>query len=206
MSRMILRLTLSVGQTAFASLFALAAVTPVLADRAIPAGSYNLWLVEHPVPAIPLYLARIAGVASYGRYQASATLAFNCRHDTAGVTVELALDPKSLDFDAAPYEGPDAKAHGPLVITSGNDPASRQHVSGRYGDGGAFDTGTPFIFSFSPSAVQMQSWTTAHGKMLRLEVPASAGGAPLAVQFRWPDNNEAFLRVVTPCLGKPAEG
>jgi hypothetical protein len=185
------------------ALLALIAATPASAFPDIPDGPYNAWLVEHPVPAAPLYRARMAGIASYQRYQGGATIAFGCRRDTPGVIVELALNPKPLDFDADPYEGPDATAHGPIVITSGNAPASRQRVSGWYGEGGPFDTGTPFIFGFSPSVAQVQSWTAAHGQPLRIDVPAPKGGVPLTLQFRWPDDNTAFLRVVAPCLGKP---
>jgi hypothetical protein len=190
---------------ALVTLLALAIATPARAFSDIPDGPYNLWLVEHPVPTAPLYRARIAGVASYQRYQGGATIAFSCRRDTPGVIVELAFNPTPLDFDADPYEGPDATAHGPIIITSGHAPASSQRVSGRYGDGGPFDTGTPFIFGFSPSVAQVQSWTAARGQSLRVEVPAPAGGTPLTMQFRWPDDNAAFVRVVSPCLGKPAD-
>jgi hypothetical protein len=110
---------------ALAALLALLAATPARAFSDIPGGPYNLWLVEHPVPTAPLYRARIAGIASYQRYQGGATIAFGCRRDTAGVIVELAFNPKSLNFDADSYEGPDATAHGPIIIASGNAAASQ---------------------------------------------------------------------------------
>lgn len=200
------RVTLPVRSITLVALLTWATATIAGAFPGIPDGPYNLWLVEQPVPTIPLYRARMAGLASYRSYQGNATMAFSCRRDTPGVVVELVFDPKPLAFDADPYEGPDAKAHGPIVITSGNAPASRQRVSGRYGgDGGPFNTGTPFIFGFPSNAAQLQSWMAARGQPLRIEVPAPAGGAPLILQFRWPDDNAAFLRVVSPCLGKPVE-
>lgn len=198
------RRLLQAGWPALVLPLALMATTSAHAFADIPDGPYNLWLVEHPVPTAPLYRARMAGIASYQRYQGGATIAFGCRRDTPGVIVELAFNPKPLNFDADPYEGPDAKAHGPIVITSGDTAASRQRVSGWYGEGGPFDTGTPFIFGFSPSVAQVQSWTAAHGQSLRIEVPSPAGGVPLILQFRWPDDNAALLRVVAPCLSKPA--
>lgn len=202
MDRMIMRRTAFRERAASFGLFALVMSAPVLAAGAIPDGVYNAWLAERPVPQAPLFRARIAGVARYGHYESGATLAFSCRSDTAGVNVELALDPKPLAFDTDPYEGPDATVHGPIVITSGSEAATQHKVSGWYGEGGPFDTGTPFIFGFSLGMAQLKSWTaaTTRGQSLRIEVPAPASDATLVAQFRWPDDDTVFQHVMAPCL------
>lgn len=171
---------------------------PVHTSSASPAGAANLWLFEQPEPAAPLYRARIAGIASYQQYTANATLAFVCRSDGGHVSMELVIDPKALGFDTDPYEGPDATAHGPLAVTS---PAVKLMVNGWYGDGGAFNVGTPFVFGVSTGnvdAVARQA-LVGHGT-LSMELPAAKGGKALKLAFRWPDDSSVLKRVITPCL------
>jgi hypothetical protein len=103
------------------SLLAWGAMASVHAQSAIPPGKFNLWLAEQPIPEAPLFQARIAGVASYKNYKATATLAFACRTDGGRVWADLVVDPKTIGFDADPYEGPDATAGGLIVLTSGSD-------------------------------------------------------------------------------------
>ncbi|QNJ99737.1 hypothetical protein [Dyella telluris] len=173
------------------------------AQSAIPEGKYNLWLAEQAAPQAPFYLARMAGVASYKSFRANATLAFGCRTDGGEVSAELVVDPQALGFDADPYEGPGAPASGPIALTSGDDRAVRIKVSGSYGDGGPFNTGTPFRFNFMPGKAALARWTqgATRGKNLRIVVPASSGAEAMTVMFRWPDDDAVFRRVVTPCLG-----
>jgi hypothetical protein len=179
-------------------------IASAFAQSAIPAGKFNAWLYEQPVPQAPLYRARMAGVASYKTYQSNATLAFNCRTDTPHVSAELAFDPKTLGFDADPYEGPDATSSGPITVTNGSDAAVRLKVSGWYGSGGPFDTGTPFVFGFQPNDAQMKRWIADvnRGQALRIVVPAAKGGTPMTVTFRWPDDDAVLKQVVTPCIEK----
>ncbi|MDR3443893.1 MULTISPECIES: hypothetical protein [unclassified Dyella] len=191
--------------TAYLGMLALCASTTAFAQSAIPTGKFNAWLHEKPVPEAPLYRARMAGVASYKTYHANATMAFNCRTDSAHVSAELTFDPKVLGFDTDPYEGPDATASGPITVTSGNDAPVRIKVGGWFGDGGPFDTGTPFLFGFSLDDALVRHWTadTTRGHNLRIEVPAAKGGGSMTVAFRWPDDDAVFKQVVLPCLGKP---
>lgn len=186
-----------------AALLAGCALAPVHAQSAIPEGKYNLWLAEQAAPQAPLYLARMAGVVGYKSFKANATLAFGCRSDGGDVSAELVIDPHSLGFDADAYEGPGAPASGPIVITSGDDGAVRIRVSGSYGDGGPFNTGTPFRFQFMPGRSTVARWLTSgtRGKNLRIAVPAASGGEPMTVMFRWPDDDTVLRRVVMPCLG-----
>jgi hypothetical protein len=101
----------------------------VLAQLAIQEKGYNVWLIEKPYIGQAYFVARIAGVASYQRFQANATLAFSCRADGSGrVSTELAVDPKPLGFDSDPYEGPDATFHGPVSIDCQRRP-SGDHAS-----------------------------------------------------------------------------
>jgi hypothetical protein len=181
------------------------ALCPSLALSATPHGAANLWLFEQPEQAAPLYRARIAGSATYQNYTANATLAFACRTDGGPVSMELVIDPKALGFDTDPYEGPDATAHGPLVVTSASVPPIKLKVSGWYGDGGAFNVGTPFVFGASTGeigAVAKQGLAGAGNLILTL--PAVKGGETLKATFRWPDDSAVLKRVVTPCLGAPA--
>ena len=189
------------------SLLAWGAMASVHAQSAIPPGTFNLWLAEQPIPEAPLFQARIAGVASYKNYEATATLAFACRTDGGRVWADLVVDPKTIGFDADPYEGPDATAGGPIVITSGSDAAIRSKVSGSYGDGGPFNTGTPFRFQFAPDQAAVARWSQAgaRGKPLHIVVPAASGGTGMTVDFRWPDDDGVFRQVVAPCLGKLAQ-
>ncbi|WP_109123472.1 hypothetical protein [Dyella sp. C11] len=174
------------------------------AQSAIPSGAANLWLFEQPVQAAPLYRARIAGTATYPPYTGNATLAFACRADGGSLSMELVIDPKALGFDTDPYEGPDAMAHGPVTVSTAGSDAVKLKVSGWFGDGGAFNVGTPFIFGASSgdiSAVAQQGATeSAHGQVVTIEVPANAGGKPMTATFRWPDDNAVLKRVITPCL------
>jgi len=181
------------------------ALCPSLALSASPPGAANLWLFEQPEPAAPLYRARIAGAATYQRYTANATLAFACRADGGSVSMELVIDPKALGFDTDPYEGPDASAHGPMVVAPLASPPVKLAVNGWYGDGGAFNVGTPFIFGVSTGnidAVVRQG--LAGGGMLSLELPAAKGGKTLKAVFRLPGDSGVLKRVVTPCLNSPA--
>ncbi|GLQ51971.1 hypothetical protein ACFFJT_14170 [Dyella flava] len=177
-----------------------------MAQRAIPENDYNIWLLEKPVPAAPLLTARIAGVASYQHFQSGATLAFSCRPDGAGIGVELAVGAQALGFDTDPYEGPDATTNGPVTVISGKARGVQLRVSGFYGDGGSFDTGTPFVFAFRPTTAQVLPWTadTVRGQSLRVLVPAAKAGAPMTAEFRWPVDNSVFKRVVMPCVDAAA--
>lgn len=177
------------------------ALCPSLALGTSPHGAANLWLLEQPEQAAPLYRARIAGTASYQQYSANATLAFACRNDGGHVSMELVIDPKALGFDTDPYEGPDATAHGPMVVALSAPPAVKLAVGGWYGDGGAFNVGTPFVFGMSTGnidAVVRQG--LAGGGTLSLELPAAKGGKTLKATFRWPDDSGVLKHVVKPCL------
>ena len=181
------------------------ALCPSLALSASPQGAANLWLFEQPEQAAPLYRARIAGTASYQQYSANATLAFACRSDGGHVSMELVIDPKALGFDTDPYEGPDATAHGPMLVTQSASPTIRLAVGGWYGDGGAFNVGTPFIFGVSTGNVDaLVRQGLAGGGTLTLDLPAAKGGKTLKVVFRWPDDSGVLKRVVTPCLESSA--
>jgi hypothetical protein len=181
------------------------ALCPSLALSAAPHGAANLWLFEQPEPAAPLYRARIAGTATYQDYTANATLAFACRTDGGRVSMELVIDPKALGFDTDPYEGPDATAHGPIVVTGGSTPSVKLKVSGWHGDGGAFNVGTPFVFGMSTGSMDaVARQGLAGGGPLTLEIPAAKGGEKLRATFRWPDDSGVLKRVVTPCLSVPA--
>jgi hypothetical protein len=177
-----------------------------LAQRTLQEQDYNTWLLEKPIAGTSLLTARIAGVASYGRFQSTATLAFSCGNGNSVVSVDLAVGTQQLAFDTDPYEGPSATTGGPVTVVSGSTPVVREMVSGFFGDGGAFDTGTPFIFSFRPETAQMRQWVAdaTRGQSLKLLVPAPKGGAPMTVMFRWPADNSAFKRVVMPCVDAAA--
>lgn len=181
---------------------AVCCMVPTFAQSAIPAGKFNAWLQEQPAPQAPLYRVRMAGVASYKTYRSNATLAFSCRGDAPHVSAELTFDPKTLGFDIDPYEGPDATASGPITLTSGSDAAVRIKVGGWFGDGGPFDTGTPFLFGFQLDSAQVKRWTadSTHGQSLHIEVPSAKGGAPLTMTFRWPDDDAVFKQAMMPCL------
>lgn len=177
---------------------------PAAAQSSVPAGPANLWLWEQPVPTAPLYRARIAGMASYGSFSSNATLAFACRSDGGHVAMELVIDPKALGFDADAYEGPDATSHGPLRVSVEKMPVTTLPVSGWYGDGGAFNVGTPFLFGASTgdidAVVRQGLADSSNGKALVIDVPAPKGGTSLKATFHWPDDHAVLQRVVTPCL------
>jgi hypothetical protein len=180
-------------------------MSQAFAQSAIPHGPANLWLFEQPVEAAPLYRARIAGTATYQSYTTNATLAFACRTDGGHVSMELVIDPKSLGFDADSYEGPNATAHGPVVVKGATAPSVALKVSGWYGDGGAFNVGTPFVFGASSGDIDavVRSGLSGSGAV-SIDVPAPKGGKPLTATFRWPDDSGVLKRVVTPCLGSHA--
>lgn len=181
------------------------ALCPSLALSATPHGAANLWLFEQPEQAAPLYRARMAGSATYQHYTANATLAFACRTDGGRVSMELVIDPRALGFDTDPYEGPDATAHGPIVVTGTSAPPARLKVGGWYGDGGAFNVGTPFVFGVSTGDVDAVAKQGLAGSgSVTLAIPAAKGGDSLKATFRWPDDSGVLKRVVTPCLGAPA--
>lgn len=179
-------------------------VATASAQHAVPSGPANLWLLEQPVPAAPLNRARIAGTASYGNYTSNATLAFACRADGGRVSMELVIDPKALAFDTDPYEGPDATAHGPITVSAGSGAAVHLDVSGWYGDGGAFNVGTPFVFGASSGNMDVIARhglaSEDAGKPLTIDVPSAKGGKHLLASFRWPDDDAVLKRVITPCL------
>jgi hypothetical protein len=180
------------------------------AQPAIPDGAYNLWLAEQPIPSVPLFGARIAGAAHYRNFDAKATLAFFCRADSgpkSAIRADLAVDVKVLGFDSDPYEGPSATMNGPAAIVIGDrsatekpKPVIQRPVGGFFGDGGAFDTGTPFIFSFSglPMAQWMES--SMRGKTLTITLPSAKSDAPLTFHFRLPEDDAVLKRTLAPCL------
>ena len=181
------------------------ALCPSLALSATPPATANLWLLEQPEQAAPLYRARIAGSASYHHYTANATLAFACRTDGGRVSMELVIDPKALGFDTDPYEGPDATAHGPIVVTGTPATPVKLKVGGWFGDGGAFNVGTPFVFGTSTGDVDAVAKLGLPGSgTVTLTVPAAKGGESLRATFRWPDGSGVLKRVVTPCLSAAA--
>lgn len=181
------------------------ALWPSLGLSASPPGVANLWLFEQPEPAAPLYRARIAGTATYQQYSANATLAFACRSDGGHVSMELVIDPKALGFDTDPYEGPDATAHGPMVVAQAASPPVKLVVNGWYGDGGAFNVGTPFVFGVSTGNVDaVVRQGLAGGGTLSLELPAAKGGKTLKAVFRLPGDSGVLKRVATPCLSSTA--
>lgn len=163
------------------------------------------WLLEHAGPA-PIYRARMAGTSNYlNNSPGNATLAFVCRSDTPGVSLELAFDPSRFGFKTDDYEGPDATLSGPLTFASGSDPAVGFRVAGWFGEGGPFDTGLPFIFGVNRSAAldkQVRRWLSAGtaGQVLKLAVPAADKGEPMTMQFRWPNDDAVFRRVVSMCV------
>lgn len=181
------------------------ALCPSLALSATPHGAANLWLLEQPEQAAPLYRARIAGNASYQHYTANATLAFACRTDGGRISMELVIDPKALGFDTDPYEGPDATAHGPVIVMGAPATPVKLKVGGWYGDGGAFNVGTPFVFGSSTGDLAVVAKQgLAGGGALTVEVPSAKGGEKLTATFRWPDDSGVLKRVVTPCLSAAA--
>lgn len=181
------------------------ALWPSLGLSATPPGAANLWLFEQPEPAAPLYRARIAGTATYQQYSANATLAFACRNDGGHVSMELVIDPKALGFDTDPYEGPDATAHGPMVVAQSVSPPVKLVVNGWYGDGGAFNVGTPFVFGVSTGNMDAVARQGLAGRgTLSLELPAAKGGKTLKAVFRSPEDSGVLKRVITPCLSSPA--
>jgi len=166
------------------------------------------WLLEHDAEVPKLYGARMAGVAHYLKNSPGhATLVFSCRTDAPGVTMELSVEPTRFGFKTDDYEGPDATFSGPVTFANGGDPALGFEVAGWFGDGGPFDTGIPFIFGVNRGAAldaAVRRWLVPHaaGQMLNVTVPAADKGAPLTVQFRWPDDDAVFRRVVSMCLKK----
>ncbi|OWT73766.1 hypothetical protein CEY04_09960 [Achromobacter sp. HZ28] len=121
--------------------------------------------------------------------------------------MELAVEPTRFGFKTDDYEGPDATFSGPVTFANDGDPAVAFEVAGWFGDGGPFDTGIPFIFGVNRGAAldsAVRRWLAPHavGKMLNVTVPAADKGAPLTVQFRWPDDDAVFRRVVSMCLNK----
>jgi hypothetical protein len=178
------------------------ALLPALASaqHAIPDNDYNVWLLEKASLG-PVVSARMAGVASYNHFQATATLAFSC-YPTAPVSVELAVGVQNLGFNTDPYEGPSATTDGPITLSpTGSAPGMKANVSGFFGDGGPFDTGTPFVFGLRLPAAQIKPWLAdaVRGQPLHITVPAAKGGAPMTVEFRWPQDNSVLKRVVGPC-------
>jgi hypothetical protein len=167
------------------------------------------WLLEHAGPA-PIYRARMAGVSSYlNNSPGNATLAFACRSDTPGVSLELAFDPARFGFKTDDYEGPDATLSGPITFASGSDPAVGFRVAGWFGEGGPFDTGLPFIFGVNRSSAldaQVRRWLSpgTAGQILKITVPAADKGKPLTMQFRWPNDDTVFRRVASMCLKEQA--
>ncbi|ALM81979.1 hypothetical protein [Bordetella sp. N] len=163
------------------------------------------WVLERDAAA-PLYRARMAGQTHYLKNSpGNATLAFGCRPDTPGVFLELAFDPARLGFKTDDYEGPDATLSGPITFAGGNGPALAFPVAGWFGDGGPFDTGIPFIFGVNRGAAvdaQIRRWLapSIRGQALQVTIPAADKGEPLIVQFRWPDDDAIFRRVVSMCV------
>ena len=181
---------------------------PGLANaQAMPDGAYNIWLAEQFDPPAPLYDARIAGAAHYGHFDAKAPLAFFCGTGgpKSGVWAKLAMDVKALDFDNDPYEGPSATMNGPVTIMIGDPsvpkkPSIQRPVSGFFSDGGLFDTGTPFIFSFC--GLPMAQWVVPamHSKTLAFTRPSAKHDMPIAFHFRRPEDDAVLERVITLCL------
>ena len=163
------------------------ALFPTLAFSASPHGSANLWLFEQPEQAAPLYRARIAGTATYQNYTAHATLAFACRTDGGRVSMELVIDPKALGFDTNPYEGPDATAHGPIVVSDTAALSVKLKVGGWYGDGGAFNVGTPFVFGASSGDIDTIArhglTDGGHGGAWPLKCPCPRAASPWQLRF-----------------------
>ncbi|MCO5784525.1 hypothetical protein [Citrobacter meridianamericanus] len=173
----------------------------------IPEGTYNLWLAEQPISGVRLFKARIAGSAHYGKFDTHATLALVCGTggSKSGVQAELAVDVRPLAFDTDPYEGPGATTSGPVNITVGvrpppDKPSISRPVAGFFSDGGPFDTGMPFIFSFRD--LPMKQWVAPamRGQMLTFTLPSAKPGSPLTFRFLWPEDDTVLKRVVTPCL------
>lgn len=178
------------------------ALLPVLAMAQAPSQTPPAWLVEKPYALQPVPGVRMAGMASYKGYQGNTTLALHC-YKNGPVRAELVIDPKQLGFDSDPYEGPDATAHGPVTVSIGDTPATKHDVSGWFGDGGPFNVGTPFLFGFTLSKAEAQQWAAAKpGQSLRIVVPAAQAASTLTAEFRWPEDNAPFKRVVAPCAGK----
>jgi hypothetical protein len=184
------------------------ALLPALAtaQRSIADKDYNVWLLEQPAVGSGLKV-RMAGVARYNHFQSVATLAFSCGSATSRVHAELAVGISQLGFNADAYEGPSATVDGPITLTSGSGQGLQQRVGGFYGDGGPFDTGTPFIFDFEVPIAQVRQWTTdsVRGQLLRVSVPATQGGAPMTIEFSWPLDDTVFKRVVGPCVDAAAQ-
>jgi hypothetical protein len=180
--------------------------TLAMAQRSIPDKDYNVWLLEKTAVGSGLK-ARMAGVASYNHFQSVGTLAFSCGTGTSRVQAELAVGIAQLGFNADAYEGPSATVDGPITLTPGSGQGLQQRVSGFYGDGGPFDTGTPFIFEFEVPIAQARQWMTdsVRGPLLHVSVPATHGGAPMTIEFRWPLDNTVFKQVVGPCVDASAQ-
>lgn len=178
-----------------------------MAGQAVPLGNddVNVWLIDQSGPSP--WIARLAGTVRYDRYEGHATLGFSCVENAGGaVSMELAFQPSLLGFDTDPYEGPDATASATLTFSSGSSSPVRVQTSGFYGDGGRFDTGTPFVFAARVPGEAMRRWSASPGEPLLIVFPAAR--SRFAAEFRWPADSARLLRVIGPCLDKApsAEG
>lgn len=185
------------------------ALCPSLASGASPAAAAGPWLFDQPEQAAPLYRARIVGSVSYRQHSGDAALVFACRSDGGSVSMELVFDPKALDFDTDPYEGPGAKGRGPITVAGADGQSIKLRMAGWYGEAGPFNLGAlPFFFAaYSADAAKVAQWglqQRVDGRTVSLGVPAPDGGKPLLATFQWPQDAGVLRRVVTPCLNRPA--
>ncbi|RDD80535.1 hypothetical protein DVJ77_16785 [Dyella tabacisoli] len=175
---------------------------------AVATPTQPIWLVEQPYAGQPLLTARTYGDSTYGDYHVHATLQLSCRAGNPSAGLEFQIAPQPLGFDSDPYEGPDASAHGPLLIGIGTQPAVSHGVSGRWADAGVFQVGNVFIFDTEVRRSELAYWVSdaSRGQTVRLSLTAAkAGGKLLTAQFTLPRDNTGLKKAVAACLdAKPA--
>lgn len=182
----------------------------VWAGDALTAGTYIItpaapvWLLEQPYANSPMLTARTFGGSAYGDNHVKASLEISCSPQSPTASVALQITPASLGFDAAPFEGPDASANGPLRITTATRTAIDHPVNGVWTYGGAFQIGTVFALSTAVAPDELAYWASdaSRGQTLKLSIaPANEGDKPLTATFLLPANNNGLKRVIQPCLG-----
>ena len=165
--------------------------------------AHPVWLLERPYPDGSMLTARTFGDSAYGDFHTNANLEIGCHPQNPAASLTLQISPQSLGFDSDPYEGKDARAEGPLRITTGTRTGIELSANGVWTYGGAFQVGTIFAISASVPKDELVYWASdaSRGQTLTLSLaPVTEGGKPLTASFTLPANNSGLKKAILPCL------
>lgn len=161
------------------------------------------WTIAQPYGRNnPLKRALLLGTATPADPPVKVALLIDCHPEAGTPTIGIRLPDKGLNFDVAPFEGPDGIGTEQKLfrLSIADAPTPFRNING---SAKSKDT---FQLDFMPSKAELNTLVAAAsaGKPLVVTVKSATGSGPnLTARFSLPPDPTPLKSVVAPCLIQP---